>query len=370
MRIASRTLALLIIVASCSDSTAPPGLPASLRLSSSASVSAVVGDTLAPIVVEVRDANGRGVPNVPVVALGIVQGPQYPGFFYSTASLDSITTTDASGRASMRLIMPKTAGSGTITVDVGNVPISQSVAQTGLIPLSIPFTAAAGHMAQLIPHPAQRFSGATFSIDSLFTPADKYGNVVSASSPQATATNGWHVNANALTPPTASYVGTTVLTATSGGVTGTDTVSVVDDLRLYHWRFGWTCASTPAEVAAGAPDSVVASGRNGVAIYPSDPGFRPIMGHTGVGALFVAVEFKFTGTMTSYRNGVATGNTDIMAGETYGWDMMSQHPDAVVFGVDTYSRVLARVPGALPSFVSPTGWCSGTTLQGVSLTAY
>jgi hypothetical protein len=48
----------------------------------------------------------------------------------------------------------------------------------------------------------------------------------------------------------------------------------------------------------------------------------------------------------------------------------AQRPDAVVFGLDTYARTLTRVAGTLPSFVSPTAWCSGTTLQGVTLQAY
>lgn len=369
MRFSFRALTLLAILAGCSDSTSPPGLPASLRLSSSASVSGVVGDTLPPIIVEVRDANGRAVPNVPVVASGIVARPQYPGFFYSTASVDSVTLSDASGRAALRLIMPTAAGSGTITVSVSNVPVSQSVAQTGLIPLSIPFTAMAAPFAKLVPHPSSRFAGSTFAIDSLFTPTDRYGNVVIAPSLQATASNGWQVSGNTLTPPGGGYVGTAVLAVTSGAVTATDTVAVLDDFRQYHWKFGWTCGSTPADVAAGAADSVVASGTDGVAIYPGDPGFQYVTGHSGAGALDVAVEFRFTGTITSYRNGVAT-SSDIMSGEPYNWDAMSQRPDAVVFGVDTYARTLVRTSSALPTFVSSTAWCTGPTIQPLTLQAY
>lgn len=371
MRIPLSTLALLAVLASCSDSASPPGLPAELQLvTSSASINAHVGDTLAPIVVRVRDANGRAVPNIPVVAWGTV-GPVPVGRTdYGVTPLDSVVFTDQAGRASIRMVAPTVAGSGTITVQIGNVPTEQSMATTLPTVATIPVVATAGSLAKFITHSMQRFAGATFPIDSLFTPADKYGNPVSASSVTTVATNGWSVSGKTLTPPSATYVGSTVLTATAGSVTATDTVSAIDDFRKYHWKFGWTCASTPAEIAAGAADSVVALGTSGIAMYPTDPGFEQIMGSGGVGALFVPLEFKFTGTLTSYRNGVATGTTDIMAGEPYNWDAMSQTPDAVVFGVDTYARTLVRVPGSLPTFVSPTAWCSGTTLHPLTLQAY
>jgi len=371
MRIRLRTLAVLVLLASCSDSASPPGLPAELQLvTGGASINAHVGDTLAPIVVRVRDANGRAVPNVPVVAWGTV-GPVPAGRTdYGVTPLDSVVFTDQAGRASIRMVAPTVAGSGTITVQIGNVPMEQSTATTLPTGATIPIVATAGSFAKFVTHSMKRFAGATFPIDSLFTAADKYGNPVNGPGATVTATNGWTVSGNTLTPPSASYVGTTVATATSGSATATDSVSVIDDFRKYHWNLSWACASTPAQIAAGDPDSVVAVGTNGVAIYPTDPGFAPIMGHAGVGAIFVAVEFKFTGTLTSYRNGVAAGTTDIMAGEPYNWDVMSQTPDALVFGVDTYARTLVRVPGPLPTFVSPTAWCSGTTLHPVTLQTY
>ena len=369
MRITVGTFALLVAVASCSDSTSPPGLPATLQLvSGTKGITVRVGDTLAPIVVQVRDANGRAVPGIPVVAWGTVDPVPVGRTDYGVTPLDSVVFTDQSGRASIRMIAPTLTGTGIITVQIGNVPTDQSA--TRALGATIPITTTAAPFTQFVTHRMQRFAGATFPIDSLFAPADKYGNPVSASSVTTVATNGWSVSGTTLTPPSATYVGSTVLTATAGSVTATDTVSAIDDFRKYHWKFGWTCASTPAEIAAGAADSVVALGTNGIAMYPSDAGFEQIMGSGGVGALFVPLEFKFTGTLTSYRNGVATGSTDIMAGATYNWDAMSQTPDAVVFGVDTYARTLVRVPGPLPAFVSPTAWCSGATLQPLTLQAY
>lgn len=371
MRIPLSTLALLAVLASCSDSASPPGLPAELQLvTSGASINAHVGDTLAPIVVRVRDANGRAVPNIPVVAWGTVGPVPIGRTDYGVTPLDSVVFTDQGGRASIRMVAPTVAGSGTITVQIGNVPMEQSTATTLPTVATIPIVATAGSFAKFVAHSMQRFAGATFPIDSLFTAADKYGDPVSAPGATVTATNGWTVRGNTLTPPSASYVGTTVATATSGSATATDSVSVIDDFRKYHWSLSWACASTPAQTAAGDPDSVVAVGTNGVAIYPTDPGFQPVMGNAGAGALFVAVEFRFTGALTSYRNGVATGTTDIMAGEPYNWDAMSQTPDAVAFGVDTYARTLVRVPGSLPTFVSPTAWCSGTTLHPLTLQAH
>lgn len=369
MRLLLGTFALLVTAASCSDSTSPPGLPAELQLVSGATaITARVGDTLAPIVVQMRDANGRAIPDVPVVAWGTV-GPVPVGRTdYGVTPLDSVVFTDQSGRASIRMVAPTVAGAGTITVQIGNVPTDQST--THALGTTIPITTTAGPLAQLLAHGMQRFAGATFSIDSLFTATDRFGNPVTTPSLQATASNGWTVSGSTLTPPGASYVGTTVLTAISGSATATDTVSVVDDFRKYHWNLSWACASTPAQLATGAPDSVVASGTNGVAIYPADPGFAPIMGHAGVGAIFVAVEFKFTGTITSYRNGVVTSTTDIMAAEPYNYDVTSQRPDAVVFGVDPYAVTLSRAATPLPSFVSATGGCSGTTLRGTTLQAY
>lgn len=293
---------------------------------------------------------------------------QDPRTGYGATPLDSVTFTDGAGRAAVRVIAPTLADSGTITVSIGKVAMDQSSA--GPMQLTIPLTTTPGAFATFAAHPMQRFAGATFAIDSLFTAADKYGNAVKGPTATFTATGGWRVSGNVLTPPTSSDVGATVVTATSGAVTASDTVAVVDDFRQYHWKFGWTCGSTPAGIAAGAADRVVAAGTYGVAIYPGDPGFQYVTERSGAGALDVAVEFRFTGTVTSYRNGVATSSVDILSGEPYNWDAVSQRPDAVVFGVDAYARTLVRTPGTLPSFVSPTAWCSGPTLHGLTLQAY
>lgn len=113
---------------------------------------------------------------------------------------------------------------------------------------------------------------------------------------------------------------------------------------------------------------MVASGKNGVAYYPGDPGFKQIVVSANVTQ--PVLEFSFTGTFTSYRNGTASSGGDIMDAEPYNWDAYAQRPDTVVFGVDSYARTLVRVPGPLPGYASPTAWCSGVTLQGVTLQAY
>lgn len=227
MRFSLGTFALLVVAASCSDSTSPPGLPADMQLvSGGAAITARVGDTLAPIVVQMRDANGRAVPGVPVVAWGTVDPVSVGRTDYGVDPLDSVVFTDQSGRASIRMIAPTLAGTGTITVQIGNVPTDQSA--TRALGATIPITTTAGPFAQLVAHRMQRFAGATFPIDSLFTSADTYGNPVSASSMTAVATNGWSVSGTTLTPPSATYVGSTVLTATAGSVSAPGI--------LNHWR--------------------------------------------------------------------------------------------------------------------------------------
>lgn len=366
-RLTLLTVAFVTAASGCSDSAAPPGPPATIRLISAASLTSVAGDTLTPIQVEVRDSSGYAVPGVPIYAFGSANpGPYRGGTSTAATIVDSAIRTDARGRATVRVVAPTYAGPGTIELGID----ATAAPATGLVngTVHVGFTTSPGPFSQFyFTMSDYRFVGAPVLVDALFVPVDRFGNPVSWPAVQWSANNGWVIRGDTAVPPSTTGEGATAVTVTAGSVTAQRGVALVTDLRRYRWSLQWKCASSAADVAAGGPDSVVASGTNGVAYYPGDPGYKPIVVSANVTQ--PALEFSFAGTITSYRNGTAT-SADIMGGEPYNWDAYAQRPDTVVFGVDSYARALVRRSGALPGYVSPTAWCSGATLQGVTLQAY
>lgn len=368
MRHAFPALALAFAASACGDSTAPAGPPASVQLLSSASLTGIAGDTLAPITVEVRDSLNHRVPGVLIYASGEAdRGPYRYGTDYGATVADSGVRTDARGRATIDVVAPTYAGPGTIQVGIDATAIPPTGLARGAVNVS--FTTVAGPFAQFYSSRWQpRFLGTTVLLDSLFAPVDRFGNPIPRPAAQATATNGWQTRADTIVPPNASDEASTVVSVSAAGATGSRSVSLVTHLRKYRWSLRWTCGATPADVAAGAPDSLVANGSSGAAYYPGDSGYKSITVSTNIAQ--PAVEFSFTGTITTYRGGVGSAG-DIMGGEPYNWDAYSQRPDTVVFGVDSYARTLVRVPGTpLPRYVSATSWCAGITLQPLTLEAY
>jgi hypothetical protein len=236
--------------------------------------------------------------------------------------------------------------------------------------VDVSFTTTAGPFAAftLLKY-GTRFGGTSVLKDSLFLPTDRMGNPVSWPTAQLTATNGWQIRGDSVIPPTAAEEGSTVVSITAASVTASQNVSVVDDLRKYRWTLQWKCGATPADSNGAAVDSMIAYGTAGVAYYPGDTGYKPYV--TTANVAQPAVEFSFTGTFTTYRGGVGSSDGDIMGGQPYNWEVSSQRPDTLVLGVDTQARTLVRTSGApTPGYVSPTAWCSGTTIQPLTLQAY
>ena len=370
MRHAFPALALAIAASASGDFTAPAGPPASIQLLSSASLTGIAGDTLAPITVEVRDSLNHRVPGVLIDVYGVAdQGVYRYGTDYRATATDTGVRTDPLGRATIYVIAPTYAGPGTIDVGID----ASAQPPTGLVrnSVNVSFTTVAGPFAQFYSSRARqpRFLGTTVLLDSLFAPVDRFGNPVPWPAAHATATDGWQTRGDTIVPPNASAEASTVVSVTAAGATATRSVSLVTDLRKYRWSLRWTCGATPADVAAGAPDSLVANGRSGIAYYSGDAGYDFIEVMANITQ--PAVEFSFTGTYTTYRGGVGSAGADIMGNQPYNWDASAQRPDTVVFGVDTYARTLVRVPGTpLPRYVSPTAWCTGLTLQPLTLEAY
>jgi Tol biopolymer transport system component len=119
---------LLMLAVSCKDSTAPVQYtaPASLRIVSGVSVTDTVFQWLAqPLVVEVRDSTGAALPGAIVRFDPIVETGQYgtPFSRLLVAPIDTVVhrgfyaaTTDAQGRAAVRVELGITAGRAGIVV--------------------------------------------------------------------------------------------------------------------------------------------------------------------------------------------------------------------------------------------------------------
>lgn len=119
-----RCLALACIAAACTGTE--PSASASLRFSGAADVEDTIGAVLAqPLVVEVRGATGAPAPAgtvvwftpvTPVQARGpeVLPAPPAPRTLGGTDS----ATTDASGRATMPVVLGNTAGHGRLAVSV------------------------------------------------------------------------------------------------------------------------------------------------------------------------------------------------------------------------------------------------------------
>lgn len=351
---ARATLVILGTLAACGgEATSPPGPPAAIKLLTNADLNVAVGDTFR-IQVRVVDASGRGIPGTLVRASA-----------GGALVLDDSTHTDGHGNATVRVVAPTRA-----VLDGVNISIDPSEYPGSVIPpggvtssyVEVTFHSIAGPFVQFIPHARTHLAGTNFALDSLFTAADKYGNATSWPTVQLSATNGWQVTSTTLTPPNATYTGTTVVSVTSGAVAATDTVSVVEDLRPYHWSIQQKCVYDAAAVAAGKPDSTIVDGTDGHAYYPGDPGFAYLTSKTG-NPTQPAVEFRFTGTYTQYNhNGSVMVDRNFIASEPYGFDAFAQRPDTLVFGTGSYAHTATRVPGSPPQYVNPT-WCNGFMLQ-------
>lgn len=343
VHLSAAAIAIVALAACGGDATSPPGPPAAIKLVTSADLTVPAGDTF-HVGVRVVDASGRGIPGALVRASA-----------GGTVVLDDAIRTDGHGSATLRVVAPTRAGLG--GVDIG---IDPSAYPGGVIPsgggsssyVEMTFHSVAGPFAQFVPHARTQLAGTTFAIDSLFTPADKYGNATSWPAVQVSATNGWQMTTTTLTPPSATYTGTALVSVTSGSVTATDTASVVEDLRRYHWNIQWKCDYTHSGMA-GLPDSTSASGTSGFATYQGDPGFARIMGKVPVLPPFV--ELWFTGTEIEYRNGLGLPQ-NIMTSEPYGFDVFAQRPDTLIFGLGAPARFAVREPGTIPRYVA-ADWC-------------
>jgi len=157
------TLSLILVVAaSCKDSTAPTPVATAVSVTSGSAQTAVVGTSLAaPVVVKVTDQSGNALAGVAVM-------------FSPSASSGSVSaaqvTTDANGSAQVSWTLGTVAGSDSMTVTVGT-----------LTPLAVVATAMPGAPAVLT---IVSGNDQTAPVDSTLSAvlavkvADQYGNGV------------------------------------------------------------------------------------------------------------------------------------------------------------------------------------------------
>ncbi|MBW3572174.1 MAG: hypothetical protein KY467_13825 [Gemmatimonadetes bacterium] len=125
--------AALLLAASCGDGgTAPPvsSGPAVLHIVSGGATADTIQGVVAPLVVEVRDANGRPIPGVAVeFTARVVPGTSIPALYIRTNGAYSgvaVAVTDVIGRATLNVAMGAYAGPSYLVFGVRSLGLLDS----------------------------------------------------------------------------------------------------------------------------------------------------------------------------------------------------------------------------------------------------
>ncbi|MEZ4415194.1 MAG: Ig-like domain-containing protein [Gemmatimonadota bacterium] len=181
--------------------------PSALRIASGAGQSGVAGSPLPqPIVAQVTDAAGQGLPGVSV-AWQVARGG---------GSLSApVTVTDALGRASVQWTLGAVAGTQQLTVSAG-----------ALSPVAVVAIASAGSVAEVRVTPASTSLSPGEERQFLASPVDAAGNPVTGVSVTWTTSNAGVATVSSAGLVLAKAAGDAQIRAAAGGVVGTSSLTV------------------------------------------------------------------------------------------------------------------------------------------------